>query len=84
MGNEFDYKKYLREGKIFQEEGESKVEENEEFFNDETIDRMEGLANMRDLKVMKDMLRVLTAEWMQEGFEKDDVVNYLTGFVDII
>jgi len=47
-------------------------------------DRMEGLAPMRELKVLKDMLRILTTEWTREGFEKEDVIEYLEDFVNQI
>tara|TARA_R100001463_G_scaffold39725_1_gene84831 strand:+ start:570 stop:788 length:219 start_codon:yes stop_codon:yes gene_type:complete len=49
-----------------------------------TIDRIEGLANIRDLKLMKDSLRILTAEWMQEGFEKEDIKDYISYLIDNI
>ena len=50
----------------------------------DTIDRIEGLANIRDLKLMKDSLRMLTADWMQEGFEKEDIKDYVSYLIDNI
>ncbi len=50
----------------------------------DTIDRIEGLANIRDLKLMKDSLRILTAEWVQEGFEKEDIKDYISYLIDNI
>lgn len=47
-----------------------------------TIDRMSGLANVNDLRVLETKLRALTADWLEEGFEKDDVIGYLTWFVE--
>ena len=50
----------------------------------EALDRIEGLANIRDLKLMKDSLRILTAEWVQEGFEKEDIKDYISYLIDNI
>ena len=50
----------------------------------EAKERMEGLANIRNLKVMKDMLRILSTDWMQEGFEKEDIQDYITDFINKI
>lgn len=50
----------------------------------DALDRIEGLANIRDLKLMKDSLRILTAEWMQEGFEKEDIKDYISYLIDNI
>ena len=50
----------------------------------DALDRIEGLANIRDLKLMKDSLRMLTAEWIQEGFEKEDIKDYISYLIDNI
>lgn len=50
----------------------------------ETLDRLEGLANIRDLQLMKDSLRMLAADWMQEGFEKEDIKDYVSHLIDNI
>ena len=50
----------------------------------DALDRIEGLANIRDLKLMKDSLRMLTAEWVQEGFEKEDIKDYISYLIDNI
>jgi hypothetical protein len=50
----------------------------------EAIDRMEGLANIRLLKILHDSLRILGTEWMTEGFEKEDVKEYISNFIDNI
>ena len=50
----------------------------------EALDRLEGLANIRDLKLMKDSLRMITADWMQEGFEKEDIKDYVSYLIDNI
>ncbi len=59
-------------------------EEIQEVISDEYKERMEGLANISDLKVMKDMLRILSTDWMQEGFEKEDIKDYITDFINKI
>ena len=51
---------------------------------DSPVSRIEGVANTRDLQTMKDMLRILSAEWMQEGFEKEDIQDYITDFINKI
>jgi len=43
----------------------------------EYIDRMEGLANIQDLADFKAKLKSLASDWMKEGFEKEDVVEYV-------
>ena len=50
----------------------------------DALDRLEGLANIRDLKLMKDSLRMVTSEWMQEGFEKEDIKDYISYLIDNI
>ena len=50
----------------------------------DALDRLEGLANIRDLKLMKDSLRMVTAEWMLEGFEKEDIKDYISYLIDNI
>jgi len=50
----------------------------------EMVSRIEGLVNARDLGTMKDMLRILTSEWMQDGFEKEDIQDYITDFINKI
>jgi hypothetical protein len=50
----------------------------------EMVKRIEGLANVIDLKTMKDMLRILTTEWEQEGFDREDIQDYITDFINKI
>ncbi len=38
---------------------------------------MEGLANIQDLADFKAKLKSLASDWMKEGFEKEDVVEYV-------
>jgi hypothetical protein len=61
---------------------EAKEKLNEISFD--AIDRMEGLANIQNLKIMKDMLRILSTDWMQEGFEKGDIAEYISYLIDEI
>ena len=55
-----------------------------EALSPEYIDRMEGLANMQDLAVLKAKLRMLSSDWMQEGFEKEDIVEYISELINQI
>lgn len=50
----------------------------------EMFDRMDGLANIQDLKVLNAKLRLLVSDWMQEGFEKDDIKEYINFLIDEI
>lgn len=50
----------------------------------EYIDRMEGLANIQDLAVLKAKLRMLSSDWMQEGFEKEDIIEYISELINQI
>mgnify|MGYP007072252919 CR=1 FL=1 len=42
----------------------------------DTYDRMEGLANQRELNELKDLIMILGGEWANEGFENEDIVDY--------
>ena len=66
-----DFKKYLSE------------EENlDGTISFETIERIEGIVNMQDLATLKAKIRILSQEWMQDGFEKEEIIDYLAYLVD--
>ena len=48
----------------------------------DSLDRLEELANIRNLNLMKDSLKMVTTEWIQEGFEKEDIKNYISNLID--
>jgi hypothetical protein len=48
----------------------------------EQIDRFESTANIRDLKTLQDMIRIVGTDWMQEGFEKGDIKEYINYLID--
>jgi hypothetical protein len=50
----------------------------------EGFDRIEGLANIQDLATLKAKLRILSSDWMQEGFEKEDIKMYINNLIDQI
>ena len=50
----------------------------------EGFDRIEGLANIQDLSTLKAKLRILSTDWMQEGFEKEDIKIYINNLIDQI
>ena len=58
---------------------EAQLNEN---ISDEAIERMEGLSNMKSLADLKSSLLKLVPEWRKEGFEEDDVVDYLIHLVE--
>ena len=45
---------------------------------------IESISNPQNLKTMKDMLRILSTDWMQEGFEKEDITEYISFLIDEI
>jgi tetratricopeptide (TPR) repeat protein len=70
--NPLDIKKYLAEGKL------------NERISFEAIERMEELANIQDLETLKAKLRILSSDWMNEGFEKEDIIDYMAYLIDNI
>jgi len=50
----------------------------------EEFDRIEGLANIQDLATLKAKLRILSTDWMQDGFEKEDIKIYINNLIDQI
>lgn len=46
-----------------------------------TIDRMEGLSNTENLRTFKEMLGLLTKDWLEEGFEKNDIIDYIEDII---
>ena len=70
--NNFDLKKYLKESTL------------NERISFEAIERMEGLANIQDLVSLKAKLRTLSSDWMNEGFEREDIIDYMAYLIDNI
>ena len=70
--NNFDLRKYLAENKL------------NERISFEAIERMEELASVQDLETLKAKLRILSSDWMSEGFEKEDIINYMAYLIDNI
>ncbi len=50
----------------------------------EVFERMEGLASIRDLNLLKDMMRIVATKWFEEGFEKEDIQLYMSNFINQI
>jgi hypothetical protein len=50
----------------------------------EMFDRMDGLANLQDLRVLNAKLRILASDWMQDGFEKEEIKEYINFLIDEI
>lgn len=48
----------------------------------EKIERMEGLSKTFHLEVFQTLLPQLTRDWLEEGFEKEDVMEYLEYIVN--
>ena len=64
------------------DEGKEEASGINERISDEAIERFEGLANIQDLTVLKAKLRMLTTEWLEEGFEKEDIIEYFEFLVN--
>ena len=50
--------------------------------NPETIERIEGLVNQRDLELFKNALENITNDLEQEGFELSDIKAYFQLILD--
>ena len=61
-------------------EGKTPVKEG--WLGPEQIQRFEGTVNMRELKLLQDMIRIVSADWMVEGFEKGDIKEYINHLID--
>jgi hypothetical protein len=70
--NNFDLKKYLAENTL------------NERISFEAIEKIEGLANIQDLETLKAKLRILSSDWMNEGFEKEDIIDYMAYLINNI
>lgn len=57
---------------------------NERWLGPEQIERFEDTAKIRDLQTLHDMLRMVGSEWMQEGFDKEDIKEYINYYIDQI
>lgn len=48
------------------------------------FDMMEGSSNTQDLQVFETKLRILTTNWLNEGFEKEEILEYIEHLLDQI
>tara|TARA_Y100000296_G_scaffold71818_1_gene87641 strand:- start:191 stop:427 length:237 start_codon:yes stop_codon:yes gene_type:complete len=78
MGKNFDTHKWFK--KQYLEEAGI----NESWLGPEQIDRFEGTANGRELGLLQDMIKIVGTDWMQEGFEKGDIKEYINHLIDEI
>ena len=69
----FDLKKYLAENKLVNEYASNT---NTPFFQ-ELVPRMEGIVDKEAYKKFVDSLDDLLDDWYMEGFEKDDVIEFM-------
>ena len=78
MTDNFDSHKWFK--KQYLEESEL----NGRWLGPEQIERFQGTANMRDLKTLHDMLRIVSTEWFEDGFSKEDIKEYINYYIDQI
>jgi hypothetical protein len=45
----------------------------------EALDRMEGVVNTKYLQAFKQIFKSLVGDWMNDGFDQEDIVNYISG-----
>lgn len=50
----------------------------------EMFDRMDGLANVQDMKMFNTKLKALVNDWYDEGFEIDEIKEYINFLIDEI
>jgi len=81
MKDNFNHRKWFK-NQYLEESTEDTI--NERWLGPEQIQRFEGTANMRDLQTLHDMLRMVGSEWMQEGFDKEDIKEYINYYIDQI
>ena len=48
------------------------------------IKRFEDTADMRDLKLLHDMLRIVSTRWFENEFDKEDIKKYINHYIDQI
>jgi hypothetical protein len=56
----------------------------DEVYQYNMFDRMDILANIQDLNTLKTKLRLLVSDWYNEGFEKEDIQEYMNSLIDEI
>jgi hypothetical protein len=56
----------------------------DEVYQYNMFDRMDILANIQDLNTLKTKLRLLVSDWYNEGFEKEDIQEYMNFLIDEI
>ena len=50
----------------------------------EMFERMDGLANVQDMKMFNTKLKALVNDWYDEGFEIDEIKEYINFLIDEI
>jgi len=50
----------------------------------EMFERMDGLANVQDMKMFNTKLKSLVNDWYDEGFEIDEIKEYINFLIDEI
>lgn len=66
------------------EPGKDETENLAEALFKDTIERMEGLVSMQDLAILETKLRLVVSDWMQEGFEKEEIIEYIKYLINKI
>lgn len=50
----------------------------------EALDRMDGLAPEKELKQFNELLALVTKAWLDEGFDREDVMDYINGQISLV
>jgi len=55
----------------------TKMNEKKHILHKTFVDAIEGTPDVKDLKMLKEVLRKLTSEWLAEGFDIEEIMLYL-------
>jgi len=64
---------------LYGDDEEDLFEEELDESSPESIDRMEGIADEKALQAFKNVFPMLVKDWMEDGFEQDDIIDYVSG-----
>jgi|LakMenEpi03Aug12_release.lakeMendotaPanAssembly.Ray.scaffolds.fasta_scaffold771198_2 hypothetical protein len=51
--------------------------------NFETFDRMDGLANSQDVRIMIVAMKSITQQLLQEGFDDHDIMEFMSHYAEV-
>lgn len=76
--------KTVQEPKVPKMKDEGVKEGISESLDKETVERMEGLSNTKELKQFNELLALLAESWFKEGFDREDVMDYVNEQISLL